>query len=176
MRGKNDFTLSLETVAIPTFFDSHKIFCVGFRVRVPDKTGYFCVTKSQLSSILIKYFVSKNGNQWEFFVDGSVCKTGAFMAFFSTKIRLVDNANICFRVYVKLYQYRNNKSIKYSSNRCRKTTLTRMLCGENSRKLSNFLTLTASAFSIAFDGPTSCSPDYDSCVDISHFILILPSF
>lgn len=116
------------------------------------------MTKSQLSSILIKYFVSKNGNQWEFFVDGSVCKTGAFMAFFSTKIRLVDNANICFRVYVKLYQYRNNKSIKYSSNRCRKTALTRMLCGENSRKLSNFLTLTASAFSIAFDGPTSCSP------------------
>ena len=41
LRGKNDFTLSLETVAIPTFFDSHKIFCVGFRVRVPDKTGYF---------------------------------------------------------------------------------------------------------------------------------------
>lgn len=134
------------------------------------------MTKSQLSSILIKYFVSKNGNQWEFFVDGSVCKTGAFMAFFSTKIRLVDNANICFRVYVKLYQYRNNKSIKYSSNRCRKTALTRMLCGENSRKLSNFLTLTASAFSIAFDGPTSCSPDYDSCVDISHFILIYRHF
>ena len=128
-RGKWFFAKSQNHCYSYVFSILIKYFALVF-LSVPDKTRCFRLTKSQFSSILIKYFVSKNGNQWEFFVAGSVCKTDDFISFFSVKIRPVDNTKICFHVYVKLYQYRNNKSIKYSSNRLRESSLADLFCRE----------------------------------------------